>query len=51
MRNQVLHNGGQANIIATTRNIEKWFQEFATAIIIEKLFRVEGDAKHLAPLQ
>ena len=33
MRNQVLHNGGQANIIATTRNIENKFQEFVTAMI------------------
>ena len=36
MRNQILHNGGQANITATTRNIENWFQEFAYAMESEK---------------
>ena len=46
LRNQILHNGGQANIIATARNIENRFQELASAVISEKPFRVEGDAKH-----
>ena len=43
LRNQILHNGGQANITATTRNIENRFQEFAYAMESEKPFRVEGD--------
>ena len=32
LRNQILYNGNQANIIATARNIENAFQEFASAI-------------------
>ena len=43
LRNQILHNGGQANITATTRNIENKFQEFTYAMESEKPFRVEGD--------
>ena len=48
LRNQILDNGGQANITATTRNIENRFQEFAYAMESEKPFRVVGDAGHRA---
>lgn len=52
LRNQILHNGGQANITATTRTIENRFQEFAYAMESEKPFRVEGDAgAHTPPQQ
>ncbi|KAL0017509.1 hypothetical protein SO802_004578 [Lithocarpus litseifolius] len=48
LRNQILHNGGQANIIATARNIENRFQELASAMISENPFRVEGDQEKKA---
>ena len=50
LRNQILHDCGQANIIAIARNIENSFLEFASAMKSEKPFRVEGDAEHWAPL-
>ena len=45
LRNQILHNGGQANIVVIASNIDHRFQEFVFAITSEKPSIVAGDVK------
>ena len=43
---QICHSLLLNNSVPKSTNIENRFQEFATAMISEKPFRVEGDAKY-----
>ena len=36
LRNQILHNGGQANIVVIASNIDHRFQEFVFAMTSDK---------------
>ena len=45
LRNQILHNGGQANIVFIASNIDNMYQEFVSTMINGKPSIVAGELK------